>query len=240
MRIGVVCEGPTDAHAIVCFLHASLTHRGVTPDFIHIQPAMDNTRPPNGGWGAVLRWLKNNPPGSRTKAYFYGGLFGDGMAAKHCDVLVFQMDTDILADLGFQNWAKEHYDYSVANLSDPVERGKEVTEIIRIVGGFAALTIADLTRHIPAPSVESTETWCIAAFRQLSLDPETLGGIALCRKFMAALHRFENRAFEDFVHIDKNPDRRRRFCDNHSGGFARIESQCHHYLCLVNALVGTS
>ena len=24
MRIGVVCEGPTDAHAIVCFLHASL------------------------------------------------------------------------------------------------------------------------------------------------------------------------------------------------------------------------
>ena len=28
MRIGVVCEGPTDFHAIVCFLHASLSHRG--------------------------------------------------------------------------------------------------------------------------------------------------------------------------------------------------------------------
>ena len=237
MRIGVVCEGPTDAHAIVCFLHASPTHRGITPNFIPIQPDTDNTRPPDGGWGAVFLWLKKNPPRSRTRTYFHGGLFADDLSAKRCDVMVFQLDTDILSDLGFQNWTKEHYGYSVANLPDPVERGKEITEIIERVGKFSMLSIADMRRHIPAPSVESTETWCIAAFRHLSLDPETLSGIALCREFMTALHRFENRPIGNFVHIDKNPDRRHRFCENNSGGFARLERQCYHYLNLVDALV---
>ena len=169
--------------------------------------------------------------------YFHGGLFDDDMSAKRCDVMVFQLDTDILSDLGFQSRMNEHYDYSVANLPDPVERGMEITELIEIAGGFAALTIADLRRHLPAPAVESTETWCVAAVRQLSVNPETLSGIALCREFMTALHRFENRPLEDFVQIDKDPARRLPFCENHSVGFARLENQCHHYRNLVDALV---
>ena len=237
MRIGVVCEGPTDAHAIVCFLHASLTHRGITPDFIPIQPDTDNTRPPDGGWDAVFRWLKKNPPRSRTRTYFHGGLFDDDLSAKRCDVMVFQLDTDILSDLGFQNWTNEHYDYSVANLPDPVERGKEITAIIEKVGEFSELPLADMARHISAPAVESTETWCIAAFRQLSLDTELLSGSELCQEFMTALHRFENRPIQNFVHIDKDTDRRHRYCENHSGGFSRLENQCYHYRNLVAALV---
>ena len=63
--------------------------------------------------------------------------------------MVFQLDTDILSDLRFQNWTNEHYDYSVANLADPVERGKEITTIIEIVGGFATLSIADLNGTFP-------------------------------------------------------------------------------------------
>ena len=94
-----------------------------------------------------------------------------------------------------------------------------------------------LRRHIPAPSVESTETWCIAVFRQLSVDPETLSGNSLCREFMTALHRFENRPIEDFVRIDKNPGRRLPYCENHSGGYARLENQCYHYRNLVDSLV---
>lgn len=237
MRIGVVCEGPTDAHAIVCFLQASLTHRGITPDFIPLQPDMDNTRPLDGGWGAVFLWLEKNPPRSRTKAYFHGGLFDNDLSAKRCDVMIFQLDTDILSDVGFQNWTKENYGYSVADLPNPVERGKEVTKIIELAGEFATLTIADLRRHIPAPSVESTETWCVAAFRQLSVDPETLSGNSICREFMTALHRFENRPIEDFVRIDKNPGRRLPYCENHSGGYARLENQCYHYRNLVDSLV---
>ena len=71
-------------------------------------------------------------------------------------------------------------------------------------------------------------------------DPETLSGVELCREFMTALHRFENRPIEDFVHIDKNPDRRLPYCENHSSGFSRLENQCYHYRNLVDALVNSN
>lgn len=237
MRIGVVCEGPTDAHAIVCFLHSSLTHRGIMPVFIAIQPETDNTRSPEGGWGAVLKWLKENPPSARTRAYFHGGLFGDGLSAKHCDVLVFQMDADILADAAFRNWTKRHYQYTVANRTDPVKSGQKITSIIETVGAFSRLSRDEKRRHIPAPSVESTETWCIAAFRNLPVDPELLSGSQLCQEFMTSLHRSENRPVQDFVSVNKDPRRRRRYCERTSSGFARLENQCYHYLNLVNVLV---
>ena len=54
MRVGVVCEGPTDWHAIVCFLEASLTDRGIAPVFVEIQPEMDKTNRANGGWGRCI------------------------------------------------------------------------------------------------------------------------------------------------------------------------------------------
>lgn len=132
MRIGVVCEGPTDAHAIVCFLHASLTYRGITPDFIPIQPDTDNTRPLEGGWGAVFLWLKKSPPRSRIRTYFHGGLFDGDLSAKRCDVMVFQLDTDILSDLGFQRWTKEHYDHSVATSRTQSNVGRKSHKSLRV------------------------------------------------------------------------------------------------------------
>ena len=39
MRIGIVCEGLTDVHAIVSFLGASLANRGFDPVFVTLQPA---------------------------------------------------------------------------------------------------------------------------------------------------------------------------------------------------------
>ena len=136
MRVGVVCEGPTDWHAIVCFLEASLTDRGTAPVFVEIQPEMDKTNRANGGWGAALNWLKQNPPESRTQSYFNGGLFDDDLSAKQCDVMVFQMDADILSDCIFQDWTKRNLDYDVANSGDPVQRGNEIRSIIEIAGDF--------------------------------------------------------------------------------------------------------
>ncbi len=43
-----------------------------------------------------------------------------------------------------------------------------------------------------APAVESTETWCIAAFRRMSSNPELWRGQELCQKFMTVLHQSEN------------------------------------------------
>jgi hypothetical protein len=240
MRVGVVCEGPTDWHATVCFLEASLTDRGIAPVFVEIQPEMDKTNRANGGWGAALNWLKQNPPESRTQSYFNGGLFDDDLSAKQCDVMVFQMDADILSDCIFQDWTKRNLDYDVANSGDPVQRGNEIRSIIEIAGDFWELSPIESKQQIPAPAVESTETWCVAAFRVLPGDPEVLRGPDLCLEFMTALHRSENRRIQQFAHIDKQPNRRRRYCEKHSAGFERLEAQCLHYRELVESICGWS
>ena len=236
MRIGVVCEGPTDWYAIVCFLEASLSHRGIAPIFVPLQPEMDNTSRTEGGWGAVLNWLMSTPPKTRTASYFDGGLFGDDMSAKQCDTMVFQMDADILSDCAFQKWIKSNLCHDVDNSQYSVERGNEIRTIIEIAGKFPELSTTDSNRQIPAPAVESTETWCVASSRVLSDDPEALSGIDLCREFMTALHRSENRLVQQFAKIDKQPDRRRRYCEKQSSGFERLEAQCLHYRELVDSI----
>ena len=236
MRVGVVCEGQTDVHAITSFLEASLTGRGITPTFVEIQPETDRTQPTDGGWGAVLHWLQDNPPQVRIATYFSGGLFGGGLSAKRCDVMVFQMDADILSDTPFQKWTKRHLKHSVVDRIDPVHRGNELRAIIEIAGAFHQLSPDDKRRHIAAPAVESTETWCVAAFQSLSGDPERLTGPDLRDEFMTALHRSENRPVQQFSRIDKQPNRRRRYCTKHAVGVGRVETQCRHYRELVEAL----
>ena len=234
VRIGIVCEGPTDAHAIDKFLGASLRDRGITPAFVYIQPEKDKTRP--GGWPAVLNWLRNNPPESRTSSYLGGGLFHGDLSAKSCDVLLFHMDADIIADRRFQNWTRNNLGYQVTNSPGPIQRGNDIRMIIENAGDFSQLSQDKSERHIPAPAVESTEAWCVAVYGSFSGDPEQLKGPDLCEEFMRALHLSEDRALQPFRHIDKNPDRRRRYCERHADGFRRVETQCHHYRELVESV----
>lgn len=204
--------------------------------FVSIQPEMDRTNP-SGGWLSVLRWLRGNPPKSRIPTYLHEGLFDDGLSAKRCDVLVFQMDADILSHESFQNWARKSLRYDVADSADPTQRGSEIRSIIETAGDFGSLSRRDSERHVTAPAVESTETWCIASFRTRRRNPEHLTGQELCHEFMTALLESEGRPVQSFTQIDKSPSRRRRFCERHSGGFQRVEKQCRHYRALVESVV---
>lgn len=233
LRVGVVCEGATDGPAIASFLGASLAARGIVLTFEKIQPDPDGTNPTDGGWFAVLNWLLENSPKSRLENYLAGGLFGNGLSKKRCDVLVFQMDSDILSERGFQNWTRDTLGYGVMDSHDPIRRGSEIRSIIGIAGKFEKLSGEESKRHIPAPSVESTEAWCVAAYGRFAGDPEQLNGLNLCQEFMTALHLSEDRRLQPFRQIDKNPDRRRRYCERHADGFWRVETQCRHYRELV-------
>ena len=234
VRIGIVCEGPTDVHAIVYFLGASLKNRRITPAFVHIQPEKDKTRP--GGWSAVLNWLRNNPPKLRTSNYLGGGLFAGGLSAKQCDVLLFQIDADIIDDRGFRNWTRKTLGYQVKNSRGSIQRGNEVRMIIEKAGNFIQLSQDESKRHIPAPAVESTEAWCVAAYGRFAGDPEQLNGSDLCQEFMTALHLSEGRRLQPFREVNKDRDRRRRFCEKHAGGFWRVEKRCRHYRELVESV----
>lgn len=235
MRIGLVCEGPTDFHAIFNFVGASLKDRGIVPEFVSIQPEIDRTNP-KGGWHAALNWLLKNPPQVRVMSYLGGGLFSDGLSAKSCDLLIFQIDADNLSEGGFQNWILGKFGYRVKDMPDPRHRGEEIRSIIGIVGEFDRLSDRDLRRHVPAPAVESTETWCVAAFREMADDPERLKGQDLCQEFMNALHRSEGRTTQAFTHVNKSPPRRGRFCKKHSTGYRGLERQCHHYREMVDSV----
>lgn len=233
LRVGVVCEGATDGPAIVNFLGASLAARGIALIFERIQPDPDGTNPTDGGWFAVLKWLLENSPKSRLKNYLAGGLFDNGLSKKRCDVLVFQMDSDILSERGFQNWTRDTLGYNVMDSHDPIRRGNEIRSIIGIAGKFKKLLGEESKRHIPAPSVESTEAWCVAAYGRFAGDPEQLNGSNLCQEFMTALHLSEGRRLHPFREVNKDRNRRRRFCKKHAGGFRHVEKQCHHYRELV-------
>ena len=235
MRIGIVCEGETDAHAMECFLEASLRSRGLEASFVTLQPRMDRTSP-SGGWGMLLKWFEQNPPDTRIRTYFDGGLFDNGLSAKQCDVVTFQMDADVLSDEAFRRHMKRRFGRDIGDPDDPIERGQAIRDIIETAGAFDRLSERDLGRHVVAPSVESTETWCVAAFRHLEFDPELLRGQELCDAFMEALHQSEGRRMQQFVRIDKSPERRCHFCRKHSVGFERLERQCRHYRDLVESL----
>ena len=233
VRIGIVCEGPTDVHAIENFLGASLKDRGIKHKFVHIQPEKDKTRP--GGWSAVLNWLRNNSPKFRTSNYLSGGLFEGSLSAKQCDVLLFQMDTDIIADRSFQNWTRNNLGYQVTNSPGPIQRGNEIRMIIENAGD--QLSQDESKRHIPAPAVESTEAWCVAVYGRFPGDPERLKGSDLCEKFMTALHLSEGRPVQRFTQPNKSPVRRRKFCEKHADRFRLVEVQCYHYRELVASVV---
>jgi hypothetical protein len=237
MRIGVVCEGPTDYPAIVHFMQHALGEQNITAEFRALHPEMDNTRPP-GGWGTVLLWLKNNPAASRIQMFFDGGLFQEPLNLERLDAIIIHLDSDVLPDVSFSQYVQENYDFVVSVPGTPAEKAQEIVTIIRLAASFDQMTDADKARHVPTPAVESTEAWCVAAFTSAQCNFELLEGAALTYAFMAALERSEGRQAQlQYVNVDKNLKRRERFCKKHAAGSKRIADGCEQFSVALNQLV---
>ena len=237
MRIGIVAEGPTDVVAITNFLEHSLRRREIAVDFVELQPDPDNTLP-RGGWASVLKWLDNTPPDTRTMMYFGGGLFSNNLSAKACDVILLHLDSDVLSEPSFRRYVASEYNHSVNDAVAPSDRGLEVRAVICIAGRMAELTQKDAERHVSVAAVESTEAWCVAAFAVVhGRNAELFRGTTLVEQFMTALHRSENRPVVSFSSINKNLERRSRFCARHAVRSDRVEAQCEQYQIMVETLV---
>lgn len=236
LRVGVICEGPTDYHAIRAFMGVALEVRGVAASFIDIQPDMGRSRP-EAGWTKVEWWLRNNRPVQRIRQYFDGGLFQRNMSAKACDVFLIQMDSDVLDDEGFHAFLRGDYGLTLADAHDPEERGLRILQVLDVWGRLDELTEVDRKRHVAAPAVEATETWCVAAFDKRHRDPEALRGDDLLQAFMMALDGSEGRAQQIYAEPDKQPRRRKTFCDKHAAkGAERIVATCPHFARAVDQL----
>lgn len=226
IRIGVICEGGTDYVAIKSFFGSALNRKGFEAVFIQIQPEPGRTD--DAGWTRVILWLDQNPPISRVATYLSGGLFAGGLNAKQCDILLIQMDSDILGDSAFDGFMRNRgVTYRVPDV--PAERGEEVRRLLSFFGNFGDLVEVDLKKHIVVPAVESTETWCVAAFSRVNFDPEELREQNLWDAFCECLLRSEGRPTNPPYGVpDKNIRRRESYCKRHAGS-RFLEAQCRSF-----------
>ncbi len=226
VRIGVVCEGLTDWHAIRYFLGNSMSSAGFSVEFVQLQSEPDATSPA-GGWTSVLTWLDNNPPDSRVLRFFAGGLFGGECARKPLDGILVQLDSDILGNGSFDTHVLRRYAYTVVNPEAAEQRADEVRNVLRLAARLSEMTEADVSRHVLAPAVESTETWCVAAFSPIRSDFESLSGPDLVDEFMCALEKSEGRRpVPPYAAASKSPKRRKHFCEAFASLSARVIDGC--------------
>jgi hypothetical protein len=148
-------------------MEPALAAVGIEAVFIPIQPDMGRTLP-EGGWGNVEAWLKNNPPLIRVRQHFDGGMFGI-MSAQACDILLIQMDSDILDDPMFKTRMGKVYGFGIPEENDSGRRGALIVQILELWSKLDELTKVDKRRHVFAPAVEVRGV-CIAAY-----DVETPG-----------------------------------------------------------------
>ncbi len=237
VRIGVICEGPTDFHAIRCFMGLALEKFKIKADFIDIQPDMGRTFP-EGGWGNIECWLKRNSPEDRIKIY----LEKHPLTAfsKSCDMFLIQMDSDVIDDHKFQKRMVDKYNVKIPGSIQPDCRGRIITKILKIWSDVENLTEIDIRRHIFAPAVESTEAWCVAAFNGKWKEPEILRGADLVQAFMETLEQSEGLPVKKYTNIDKSINRRSAFCERHKNGYNRVISLCPHFRDAVDKIHGVA
>lgn len=229
MRIGVVCEGPTDYPAIEGFFSHALEQVNVSASFKSLHPEIDKTMP-EAGWGHVLLWLKNNPPRSRIERYFGGGLFSSQLEETSFDAILIQLDADTLGNESFKRYVKKEFGYDVRNCASPKEKGECLQAILRLASQWDLMTSADSRRHIIAPAIDSTENWCVAAFENQRIDYEVIGNPEIVTRFMRALERSESKEPKGgYAVIDKSLNRRRKFCQKHAVGSGKVIDGCHHF-----------
>lgn len=226
MRIGVVCEGPSDYPAIEHFVGVALADLGISATFRSLHPEMDRTRP-TGGWASVLTWFKRYTAQTRIQKYFNGGLFGGDLGEDHLDAILVHLDSDVLEDVSFKKFVLKEYGVSIVTASNPRARAQEVEKVLAGAAEMSILSSSDRKRHVFFPAIESTEAWCVSAFSGKPIKANYLNGNALRDAFMSALEASEGKSPKHaYENVDKSATRRERFCKKHSKGAGRISRNC--------------
>lgn len=237
MRLGVVCEGLTDYTAIKAFFGNALSQYGITSEFIPVQ--LIEAIASKGGWGRVLKWLEKNDPNKRSFDWFDGGPFGGNLALEPLDCLLIHLDADILGEVSFSAHVKNKLDYTVLAPIEPSDRAKQIQKILQLAWHDDEMTNDQRKLHVPVPAVESTETWCLAAFSEEHEDFERIIGQNLIDRFMSALIMSEGKNPKDsYPKIDKNNPRRQYFCGRHAENSLRIVAGCAQFEKILNHLIG--
>jgi len=232
MKIGIVCEGPTDFFAVQNFFEEVLSNYNIEAEIISLQPDMDNTRP-SGGWAPVLTWLENNNAATRVKKYLGKGLFASGLSAKTVDAILIQIDSDILGEDSFENYIERKFGFKTELSQTKEERSDQIKRVLHSACQIDRLDEENKNKHILCPAVESTEAWCIVVFQETDIDVFSLRGQDLVnafgRVFQKSLGVKEENIQEEFININKNQKSRKKFCQKYRGGSNLLFDKCSNF-----------
>lgn len=236
-KIGVVCEGPTDFYAIKSYFGNCLSQAGKDVHFVDLHPEVDKTRT-EGGWTRIQHWLEQLSPSDRYDRYVSKGLFAGSMNSKQCDCFLIQADTDIIPEEGFQRTVKASSGIDVPSLAAKKTHPEILLQILESWAGMSSSAPGERNVHVFCPAVESTETWCLAAFKNWPSNPEDFSGQTLIDNFMESLERQEGRQpSPPYSSISKDVSRRKKFCESTKQNSSRLRSQCAQYdLALIKLL----
>lgn len=221
MKIGVVCEGMTDYHAINYYITAALSKIGVFAEFVALQPAADNTS--GGGWSNALTWLIENPSGIRSQL-FGSGLFANSKKLSELDFILIHLDTDILTDTSFSNYLNSR-NFQLGSTYSLDEKATEISKVIEHFAGIADDLTGFVDRYITAPIAESSEAWCVAVDAEFAGDAESLSGQLLIDAFGAAFARFNGTLPKaNYSSINKRVKSRENYCKATAANVDRLYS----------------
>ncbi|WP_321342237.1 hypothetical protein [Breoghania sp.] len=211
MKVGVICEGPTDFIVMKSFFTKDLSEHFQEIEFFLIQPALDNTLP--GGWSQVLYWLENNPPENRTALYRRGqSLFLNEEDDKKFDALLFQMDTDIIGENGFEKFCSDR-GLAPQNPCAPKERANFIRGVLISLAAYETIDDAISSGETPIAIVEACETWIVAAGTEGGGDAEKLLPADTCNRFGRILAKtIGERPQKKYAKINKSPKTREKLC----------------------------
>lgn len=233
MKIGVVCEGVTDFHAINHYVGAALKKNGISSEFVALQPLPDNTS--GGGWGNVFTWLEKNPPNAREQ-YFSRGLFANSKKLSGLDSIVIHLDTDIIPEMSFLKFL-EARNFQIKQTATLEQKSAELCRLIFHFANLDKCSAEHAKKHIAAPIAESSEAWCIAIDPEFSGVAESLSGQDLINAFGISFARFNmNLPMQKYSAINKRTKSRENYCKNTAHGVERLKI-CTQFVLLVESLI---
>lgn len=230
MRIGVVCEGPTDFVVMRSFFAKDLRKDFGPIDFQIIQPALDNTLP--GGWSQVLYWLENNPPENRSSLYLKGqSLFLRENEDVKFDALIFQIDTDIIGEEGFEKFCRDR-GLTASKPVEPDRRADLIRGILVSISSRSSIGEAIGASEVPIAIVEACETWVVAAGIS-DCNAEAMTAEETRNNFGKVFARLSGqKERKSYKNINKNVKSRKRICSKLCEKATPRGRAAHYDLCL--------
>jgi|GEM_PF-4236984 len=220
LTIGLVTEGVTDQVVLKHILASSLEKElsGKALKFVDVQPNRDGTSASSsGGWRNILKWCEGND--ERERETFFRGMGRFESGNPDCDIILFQIDSDIIKDAA-NTINKDLHESDLSHVQGKIQRA------IWVIGQWLWQQEQWMDkRYIPAPSVEAIETWILAGYQSHD-DIECLSTDRVSSALAQILASISGRPYNGRGFGKKRIEKYEKLITNSNFDISRAIAQC--------------